>query len=89
MTGHQESTRRTCALNPSAADYNGSRPCREQISSLWATTTLQNPSSRSAHIGGSVRGYQAIFVPLAAVRSLGHSPLDGQPAVYLYIAALG
>jgi hypothetical protein len=38
--------------------------------------------------GGSVRGYQAIFVPLAAVRSPGYSPLDGQPTVYLYIAAL-
>jgi hypothetical protein len=35
-----------------------------------------------------VRGYQAIFVPLAAVRSPGYSPLDGQPTVYLYIAAL-
>ena len=44
---------------------------------------------RSVHNGGSVRGYQAIFVPLAAVRSLGYSPPDGQPAVYLYIAALG
>ena len=35
-----------------------------------------------------MRGYQAIFVPLAAVRSPGYSPLDSQPAVYLYIAAL-
>jgi hypothetical protein len=42
----------------------------------------------SYYYGGSVRGYQAIFVPLAAVRSPGYSPLDGQPTVYLYIAAL-
>jgi hypothetical protein len=41
-----------------------------------------------AQNGGSVRGYQAIFVPLAAVRSPGYSPLDGQPAVYLSVAAL-
>lgn len=39
-------------------------------------------------IGGSVRGYQAIFVPLAALSSPGYSPVGGQPAVYLYIAAL-
>ena len=38
--------------------------------------------------GGSVRGYQAIFVPLAALSSPGYSPVGGQPAVYLYIAAL-
>jgi hypothetical protein len=36
-------------------------------------------------IGGSARGYQAIFVPSAALGSPGY---DGQPAVYLYIAAL-
>jgi len=35
-----------------------------------------------------VRGYQAIFVPLAALSSPGYSPVGGQPAVYLYIAAL-
>jgi hypothetical protein len=37
-------------------------------------------------IGGSARGYQAIFVPSAALGSPGY---DGQPAVYFYIAALG
>jgi hypothetical protein len=36
-------------------------------------------------IGGSARGYQAIFVASAALGSPGY---DGQPAVYLYIAAL-
>jgi hypothetical protein len=35
--------------------------------------------------GGSARGYQAIFVPSTAFGSPGY---DGQPAVYLYIAAL-
>jgi hypothetical protein len=39
----------------------------------------------SVQIGGSARGYQAIFVPSAALASPGH---DGQPAVYLYIAGL-
>jgi hypothetical protein len=39
----------------------------------------------AAHNGGSARGYQAIFVPSAALGSPGY---DGQPAVYLYIAAL-
>jgi hypothetical protein len=36
-------------------------------------------------MGGSARGYQAIFVPSTALASPGY---DGQPAVYLYIAAL-
>jgi hypothetical protein len=35
--------------------------------------------------GGSARCYQAIFVPSTALASPGY---DGQPAVYLYIAAL-
>ena len=35
--------------------------------------------------GGSARGYQAILVPSAALASPGY---DGQPAAYLYIAAL-
>jgi hypothetical protein len=39
----------------------------------------------SAQIGGSARGYQAIFVPSTALASPGY---DGQPAVYLYIAGL-
>jgi hypothetical protein len=41
--------------------------------------------TRPAPNGGSARGYQAIFVPSAALGSPGY---DGQPAVYLYIAAL-
>jgi hypothetical protein len=43
---------------------------------------------KSAPIGGSARGYQAIFVPLATLTSPGYSPMGGQLAVYLYIAAL-
>jgi hypothetical protein len=35
--------------------------------------------------GGTARGYEAIFVPSNALGSPGH---DGQPAVYLYSAAL-
>ena len=45
-------------------------------------------SAITAQNGGSVRGYQAIFVPLAALSSPGYSPMGGQPAVYLYITAL-
>jgi hypothetical protein len=60
-----------------------------QNDQLRAPTNTEKPRSQPDQIGRSVRGYQAIFVPLAAVRSLGYSPLDGQPAVYLYIAALG
>ena len=48
--------------------------CAHQRRRRSTHATVQN--------GGSVRGYQAIFVPLAAVRSLGYSPLDGQPAIW-------
>jgi hypothetical protein len=40
---------------------------------------------RAGDNGGSARCYQAIFVPSTALASPGY---DGQPAVYLYIAAL-
>src|SRR5439155_3719170 len=40
-------------------------------------------------LGGYARGYQALFVPLAALSSPGYSPMDGQPAVCLCIAAFG
>jgi hypothetical protein len=33
-----------------------------------------------------VRGYQAIFVPLAALSSPGYSPVGGQPAVYFSLS---
>ena len=33
-------------------------------------------------------GYQEIFVPLTALSSPRYGPMDGQPVVYLYIAAL-
>jgi hypothetical protein len=55
---------------------------------LCAAKAAPNPAPRTEQIGGSVRGYQAIFVPLAALSSPGYSPVGGQPAVYLYIAAL-
>jgi hypothetical protein len=37
-------------------------------------------------IGGSARGYQAMFMPLAALSSPGSEPMDGQPAVYLSLS---
>ena len=43
------------------------------------------PAETCRQIGGSARGYQAIFVPSTTLASPGH---DGQPTVYLYIAAL-
>jgi len=42
-------------------------------------------SGQAAQIGGSASGYQANFVSSTALASPGY---DGQPAVYLYIAAL-
>jgi hypothetical protein len=63
-------------------------PARRQIVQIWTTNVTIDIKGRAAQTGGSVRGYQAIFVPLAAVRSPGYSPLDGQPAVYLSVAAL-
>jgi hypothetical protein len=50
--------------------------------------TVGQPTKTNVHIGGSARGYQAIFVPFAALSSPGYGPMDGQPIVYLYIAAL-
>src|SRR5512140_1001494 len=50
-----------------------------------AAATAARPRSRTKQIGGSARGYRAIFVPSTALASPGY---DGQPAVYLYIAAL-
>ena len=38
--------------------------------------------------GGTARGYEGNVVPLTALASHGYGPMDGQPAVYLYIAAL-
>jgi len=44
----------------------------------WKIITTQN--------GGSVRGDQAIFVPLAAPSSPCYSPMGGQPAVYFSLS---
>jgi hypothetical protein len=58
------------------------------MNQLWTFSFLTGTELASMQIGGSVRGYQAIFVPLAALSSPGYSPVGGQPAVYLYVAAL-
>ena len=53
---------------------------------LFWLAIIKIPSEpATAPIGGSARGYQAIFVASA---TLGSPAYDGQPAVYLYIAAL-
>jgi hypothetical protein len=74
----------------------GSRDCRHatlnrpcvQISHSGVTEQEHTDVQAATHNGGSVRGYQAIFVLLAALSSPGYSPMGGQPAVYLYITAL-
>jgi hypothetical protein len=39
--------------------------------------------------GGSARGYQAIFVSLAALSSPGYGPIEAsQPYIYIYIVAI-
>jgi len=58
---------------------------KQQNAPFSAATTAASPRSRAAHSGGLARGYQAIFVPSTALGSPGY---DGQPTVYLYIAAL-
>ena len=71
----------------------GSRDCRHatlnrpcvQISHSGVTEQEHTDVQAATHIGGSARCYQAIFVPSTALASPGY---DGQPAVYLYIAAL-
>ena len=52
---------------------------------LCTATIEAGQGSIADHNGGSARGYQAIFVPSTALASPGY---DGQPVVYLYIAAL-
>jgi hypothetical protein len=70
-----------CFVAPVAA----LRPSRSPRSGV-AWTPRRRPLRRP--IGGLARGYQAIFVPLAAFSSSCYDSMDGQPAVYLYIAAL-
>jgi hypothetical protein len=56
-----------------------------QNARIWTASALIQPRPMSTQNGGTARCYQAIFVPSTALASPGY---DGQPAVYLYIAAL-
>src|SRR6185437_15175258 len=56
-----------------------------QNNPICARPGLWHHAQLGEQIGGAVRCYQAIFVPSTALASPGY---DGQPAVYLYIAAL-
>jgi hypothetical protein len=56
-----------------------------QIIHSSADATHRIATKIIVQIGGSARGYQAVFVPSTALASPGY---DGQPAVYLYIAML-
>src|SRR2546423_5981360 len=64
------------------------KPAAVPMTRICAQRGFYPHAPADVHIIGSVRGYQAIFVPLAALSSPGYSPVGGQPAVYLYIAAL-
>jgi hypothetical protein len=44
------------------------------------------PTPRATQDDGSARSYQGTFVTLAALDNPGYGPIDGQPAVYSYIA---
>jgi hypothetical protein len=70
---------------PPGTPAHGRRLQNDRIRAPPLTSAERLPAAPN---GGSVRGYQAIFVPLAALSSPGYSPVGGQPAVYLYIAAL-
>ena len=56
-----------------------------QISQFSKCIQRKMIKSFSEQNGGTARCYQAIFVPSTAFAGPGY---DGQPAVYLYIAAL-
>ena len=56
-----------------------------QNAQFWIVERLDRHQADVVHNGESARGYQAVFVPSAALASPGY---DGQPAVYLYIAML-
>ena len=45
----------------------------------------EEPAQETVHNGGTARGYETIFVSPAVLVSPDY---DGQPTVYLYIAAL-
>ena len=71
---------------PTTLPPRGDQTCsRTQITRFGAASNGHPGNQIPVQIGGSARGYQAIFVPSAALGSLGW---DGQSAVYLYIAAL-
>jgi len=59
-----------------------------QNAHLWTASVLIGIGPTSAQNGESARGYQAIFLPLAALSSPGHGPIDGWPSVHPYIAAV-
>ena len=50
-----------------------------QITPFGAGRACRHPITERALIGGSARGYQTIFVPLAALSSPATGLMDGQP----------
>jgi hypothetical protein len=55
---------------------------------IGAPEPMNVEAALAAPNGGSARGYQATFVPLAALSRADYGQMDGQPTVYLYIAKL-
>ena len=56
---------------------SGAATCADQQIGCLAMSWLGNSELRQ---NGSARGYQGIFVPLAALSSPGFGPMDGQPS---------
>jgi len=53
------------------------RPAAEPNIRIWIITATQLQSAAADQNGGSARGYQAIFVPLAALSSPGYGLMHG------------
>ena len=64
------------------------RPCEypAQITQFGTAPSGRRVGQAADQNGGSVRGYQAIFVPLAALSSPSYGPMDGQPTVYFSLS---
>jgi hypothetical protein len=59
-----------------------------QIDLFGVSATRTKDTRLAEHIGGSARGYQGDLCAVTPLSCPGDGPIDGHPAVYLYIAAL-
>ena len=66
-------------------------PAAAQIILVWSVYYGQDPVSQTVQIGGTARGYQALFASLAVAVPGAHGPAGGRPGalpVRLIVAAL-